>query len=144
MRVPCILVGPDIPANEKREMQVYLQDIMATSLDLAGIEKPEYVDFNSLMPLIHNSAEESPYPEIYGAYIDLQRMVRTDNFKLIVYPKAGKIRLFNIQEDPNEIIDLADNTEFDLVKKELAERLKKQQQLMNDPLDLHPYFPDLF
>ena len=144
MRVPCILVGPDIPANEKREMQVYLQDIMATTLDLAGIEKPEYVDFNSLMPLIQNPEKKSPYPEIYGAYINLQRMVRTDDFKLIVYPKAGKIRLFNMLEDPNEITDLGDNQEFDIVKKDLAERLKKQQQLMNDPLDLHPYFPDLF
>jgi hypothetical protein len=63
---------------------------------------------------------------------------------LIVYPKAGKIRLFNIQEDPDEINDLADNPEFDIVKNDLAERLKKQQQMMNDPLDLHPYFPDLF
>jgi arylsulfatase A-like enzyme len=144
MRVPCILVGPDIPANEKREMQIYLQDLMATSLDIAGIEKPEYVDFNSLMPLIQNSNEKSPYSEIYGAYIDLQRMVRTDKFKLIVYPKANKIRLFNVQEDPAEINDLADNPEFKMVKKELAERLKKQQQLMDDPLDLHPIFPELF
>jgi arylsulfatase A-like enzyme len=125
-------------------MQVYLQDIMATSLDLAGIEKPEYVDFNSLMPLIQNSEEKSPYPEIYGAYINLQRMLRTDEFKLIVYPKAKKIRLFNMLEDPNELNDLADNPEFELTKIDLIERLKKQQQLMNDPLDLHPYFPDLF
>jgi arylsulfatase A-like enzyme len=144
MRVPCILVGPDIPANEKRGMQVYLQDLMATSLDLAGIEKPEYVDFNSLLPLIQNSEGKSPYSEIYGAYINLQRMVRTDDFKLIVYPKARKIRLFNMQEDPEEITDLADNPEFDFVKKDLAQRLIKQQQMMNDPLDLHPYFPDLF
>jgi arylsulfatase A-like enzyme len=144
IRVPCILVGPDIPANEKREMQIYLQDLMATSLDIAGIEKPEYVDFNSLMPLIQNSNEKSPYSEIYGAYIDLQRMVRTDKFKLIVYPKANKIRLFNVQEDPAEINDLADNPDFKMVKTELAERLKKQQHLMNDPLDLHPFFPELF
>jgi arylsulfatase A-like enzyme len=71
-------------------------------------------------------------------------MVRTDKFKLIVYPKANKIRLFNVQEDPAEINDLADNPEFKMVKKELAERLKKQQQLMDDPLDLHPIFPELF
>lgn len=144
MRVPCILVGPDIPLNEKREMQIYLQDLMATSLDIAGIEKPEYIDFNSLMPLIQNSEAKSPYSEIYGAYINLQRMVRTDTFKLIVYPKANKIRLFNVQEDPDEINDLADNPEFKMVKMELAERLKKQQLLMNDPLDLHPFFPELF
>jgi len=144
LRVPCILVGPDIPENEKREMQIYLQDLMATSLEIAGIEKPKYVDFNSLMPLIQNAKGKSPYSEIYGAYINLQRMVRTDNFKMIVYPKANKIRIFNVLEDPDEINDLASNPEFEVIKKELAERLKKQQQLMNDPLDLHPFFPDLF
>lgn len=144
MRVPCILVGPNIPENEKRDMQVYLQDLMATSLDLADIEKPDYVEFNSLMPLINNKMQKSPYPEIYGAYINFQRMVRTDNYKLIIYPKAKKILLFDVVNDPNEMIDLAENQEFANVKAELIQQFKKQQTLMDDTLDLHPYFPDLF
>ena len=144
MRVPCILVGPDIPENEKREMQVYLQDLMATSLDLAGIEKPEYVEFNSLMPMIDKVDSEGPYSEIYGAYRNLQRMVRTDEYKLIVYPKANKIRLYNVKKDPEEIDDLAENNDYSDTIKDLARRLKEQQQLMGDPLDLHPYFPELF
>jgi len=144
MRVPCFIVGPNIPENEKRDMQIYLQDIMATTLDLAGIEKPEYVEFNSFLPLINGEVSESPYEEIYGAYINFQRMVRTDKFKLIIYPKAKKMRLFDVVNDPDEIIDLVDNTEYLAVKKELIEKLKKQQELMEDPLDLQPYFPDWF
>ncbi|MBT3383838.1 MAG: sulfatase-like hydrolase/transferase [Prolixibacteraceae bacterium] len=144
MRVPCILVGPNIPENEKREAQIYVQDLMATSLDLAGIEKPKYVEFNSLMPLLNREVQESPYPEIYGAYINLQRMVRTDEFKMIIYPKAHKLLLFNIINDPDEMINLANNPEYKTVIIELAERFKKQQKIMDDPLDLHPYFPELF
>ncbi len=144
MRVPLIVVGPDIPENEKRDMQVYIQDVMATTLDLAGIEKPEYVEFNSLIPLINNEVDESPYTEIYGAYINFQRMVRTDNFKLIVYPKAKIIRLFDIVNDPDEMNDLADNPEFAKVKMELIGRLINQQKIMDDPLDLHLFFPELF
>jgi len=144
MRVPLIVVGPDIPENEKREMQVYLQDIMATTLDLANVEKPEYVEFNSLMPMIYKQQLESSYSDIYGAYINLQRMVRTENYKLIIYPKAKKIRLFDVIKDPNEMNDLTDDTSYDSVKKELIEKFKKQQELMEDPLDLHEYFPDLF
>lgn len=144
MRVPLIVVGPDIPENEKRDMQVYLQDIMATSLELAGVEKPEYVEFNSLIPAIKKEINESPYSEIYGAYINVQRMVRTDNYKLIIYPKAKKILLFDVVKDPNEMIDLADNKDYSDVKKELIEKFKKQQQIMDDPLDLHPVFPELF
>jgi len=144
MRVPLIVVGPDIPENEKREMQVYLQDIMATTLDLANIKKPEYVEFNSLIPMIENKEQESSYTDIYGAYINVQRMMRTDNFKLIIYPKAKKIRLFDVIKDPNEMNDLAHDKSYDSVKKELIEKFKKQHELMDDPLDLHQYFPELF
>ena len=144
MRVPLFIVGPDIPENEKRDMQVYLQDVMATSLDLAGIEKPEYVEFNSLLPLINKEVTESPYDEIYGAYINYQRMVRTDKYKMIIYPRARKILLFDVINDPDEMVDLADNQEYAKVKMELVKRFKKQQQIMDDQLDLHPYFPELF
>jgi len=142
MRVPLIVVGPDIPENEKREMQVYLQDIMATTLDLAGIEKPEYIDFNSLMPIINDKSDTRN--EVYGAYIDLQRMVRTDRYKLIVYPRVPKILLFDIENDPLETVDLSDQPEFSEIKMQLISQLKDQQKRMEDPLDLHAYFPDLF
>ncbi|QIA09866.1 sulfatase-like hydrolase/transferase [Draconibacterium halophilum] len=144
MRVPLVVVGPNIPGNEKRDMQVYLQDVMATTLDLAGIEKPQYVEFNSLMPAINNDVKSSPYSEIYGAYINLQRMVRNEKYKLIVYPEADKILLFDVENDPEEIYDLAEKPEYKKVVKELAERLKQQQKLMDDPLNLHSYFPELF
>jgi arylsulfatase A-like enzyme len=144
MRVPLIVVGPDIPENEKREMQVYLQDVMATTLDLADIEKPEYVEFNSLMPMVKDEAKQSSYSEIYGAYRHLQRMVRTEKYKMIIYPNAKKIRMFDMEKDPEEMNDLADNPKYVKVKSELVEKFKKQQDIMDDPLDLKPIFPDLF
>ena len=144
MRVPLIIVGPNIPKNEKRDMQVYLQDIMATSLDLAGVEKPEYIEFNSLMPMISNKTQKSAYNEIYGAYINFQRMVRTEKYKMIVYPNAKKILIFDMVNDPLEMNDLADKPDFANVKKELIAKLKQQQQLMDDTLDLNEFFPELF
>ncbi|MGM0621096.1 MAG: sulfatase-like hydrolase/transferase [Bacteroidota bacterium] len=144
MRVPCFLVGPDIPENEKRDVQVYLQDLMATTLDLSGIEKSGYVDFNSLMPYIEDDSAPGAYPEIYGAYRNLQRMVRTDKFKLIVYPEAKKIRLYNMVDDPEELNDLAENTDYQGVISEMTAKLKQQQIIMEDTLDLHPFFPDIF
>ncbi len=144
MRVPCILVGPNIPENEKCNMQVYLQDLMATSLDIAKIEKPEYVEFNSLLPLITKESKESPYSEIYGTYMNLQRMVRTDEYKLIVYPEAHVIRLYNVKKDPFEMTDLAQNPDYTKIIKNLTRKLEAQQKTMNDPLNLTPYFPNLF
>jgi arylsulfatase A-like enzyme len=144
MRVPLIVVGPDIPKNEQRDMQVYLQDMMATTFDLAGIEKPEYVEFNSLLPLISRQRTNSTYPEIYGAYVNFQRMLRTERYKLIVYPKAKKILLFDVVNDPLEMNDLSDDPAHQSTKLQLISKLKEQQQLMDDELDLHVYFPDYF
>jgi len=144
MRVPLIIAGPDIPGNEKRNTQVYLQDLMATSLDLAGIDKPDYIDFNSLLPIIADPGCSSPYSSIYGAYMNLQRMIRTDKHKLIFYPKAGVYRLYDIVNDPDELNDISSDPANIGIIKELSEYLKKQQEIMSDTLDMSRFYPDLF
>jgi arylsulfatase A-like enzyme len=76
LRPPLIMVGPDIPAGEKRDAAVYIQDIMPTVMELAGGQVPAYVEFSSLKPFIVDAQLASHYPEVYGAYMDLQRMIR--------------------------------------------------------------------
>ena len=71
-------------------------------------------------------------------------MVRTDQYKLIVYPKARKMLLFDIVNDPLEMNDLSDNQEFNSIKLQLIKQLKEQQKLMEDPLNLHDYFPEYY
>ena len=78
MRVPMLMSGPGLEAGKVVDEPVYLQDIMATSLELAGVEKPEQVDFNSLLPLASGKTKKSVYNLIYGAYFGVQRMIRTD------------------------------------------------------------------
>ncbi len=136
MRVPLIIAGPGIPKGEKREQQVYLQDIMATTYELAGTAKPNDVYFNSLMSIVKNRKSNSVYPEIYGAYINLQRMVRTDRYKLIVYPEASKILLFDLKKDPNEMQDVSEESSYRAVLKDMKTRLVGQQKQLRDTLDL--------
>ncbi|MFC5411954.1 sulfatase-like hydrolase/transferase [Larkinella bovis] len=136
VRAPLVAIGPTIPKGEKRNQQVYLQDIMATTYELAGATKPSHVYFNSLLPLIKNKKATGAYPEIYGSYMDLQRMVRTDQYKLIVYPKVPKLLLFDIRKDPAEMHDLAEQKAYKTVLQDLKNRLLRQQQQLNDPLDL--------
>ena len=143
LRAPLFVVGPNVPQNEKIGADVYLQDIMASTLELAGMEKPEYIDFNSLMPFIRKEREESFYPAIYGAYReDMQRMIRTDDFKLIVYPRIKLMRLFDLNNDPLEINDLAQNPDYKETKENLFKKLLQLQKEMDDPLDLEAYFSD--
>ncbi len=135
IRAPFIIVGPDIPKNKKVEADIYLQDAMATSLDLAEIEKPQYIFFNSVLPLL-NEQKENQYPSIYGSYVDTQRMIRKKNFKLMVYPKLKKVLLFDLQNDPEEMNDISENEEYEEKVDELFQELLKLQKEMRDTLDL--------
>jgi choline-sulfatase len=144
MRPPLIVVGPGIPQGEKRRPCVYLQDIMATTLDLAGVPKPDFVEFHSLLPYVRDPDCGSAYDAIYGCYLaDLQRMIRVNDWKLIVYPKAKVLRLFNLADDPQEMYDLAaDPNQKERIRKLFARLLKLQDQ-MDDSLDLRTAFPEL-
>lgn len=141
VRVPFIIVGPGVASHAKISGPIYLQDVMATSLELAGVEKPEHVEFNSLLPML--DGKPSPYESIYGAYLELQRSVRTDNYKLILYPKAGVVRLFDLREDPLEMNDLASKPESQPIMKALFAKLREHQQAQEDTLDLTKSFPEL-
>jgi len=136
VRTPLIVTGPGIPKHEKRDQQVYLQDIMATTYELAAVAKPEHVFFNSLLPLIKSKSKISNYQEIYSCYMDRQRMVRTDRYKLIYYPKIQKTLLFDLKNDPNEKNDIAGNKQNDALIRNLRTRLISEQKLNGDTLVL--------
>lgn len=133
VRAPLMVCGPGIPENELIDVPVYLQDIMPTTLELAGVDIPEQVQFKSLMPLIDKRRKEN-YGAIYGAYMDLQRMVTDDNFKLIWYPKIDKYLLFNLQKDPLEVQDLSGNGRYAKRLEDMKAKLHALQKEMNDPL----------
>ena len=139
MRPPLMVVGPGIPKGRKEKMAVYLQDIMPTAIEYAGGEVPEWVEFNSLRPMIEGEQEYSSYPEIYGAYMDLQRMIRVDDYKLIVYPNAGVVKLFDLINDPIEKYNLAAATAQQERIRILFGKLQEQQVQMGDTLDLSNY-----
>lgn len=136
MRPPMIVAGPGIPGGRHLDMPVYLQDIMPTVIEYAGGKVPSYVEFNSLKPLLEGKQTVSSYPEIYGAYMDVQRMIRVDDFKLIVYPRAGVVRLYNLATDPGEARDLALLPEYRERILSMFSRLQAQQDLMGDTLML--------
>ena len=143
VRVPLMVIGPDIPKNRKVDADVYLQDIMASCLDLAGVEKPQYVEFSSLLSIAKGKQKESNYDAIYGCYRTLQRSIRTDGYKLIVYPAAKKVYLFDLKTDPLEMTNLADESDNKVKVKEMFAGLVQLQKDMNDDLDLVSVFPEL-
>lgn len=141
MRVPMIMSGPNIPKGKTVDSFVYLQDIMPTTLEIAGLKKPDQVDFNSLLPLATGKVNTSNYPVVYGAYFGTQRMYRTEEYKMIIYPTANKVRLYDMKNDPLEMKDLAENRDdYKVVLNTLFREYKILQKRMNDPVDVEEAF----
>ena len=142
VRVPLIVAGPGIAKNKRIDGDVYLQDIMPTTLELANVAKPDHVQFNSLLPILAGAREKN-YDAIYGAYLGVQRMVRQDGYKLILYPKIKKVLLFNIKDDPLESKNLADEPSRQPIIKKLFATLLELQKETGDTMDLQSVYSTL-
>jgi choline-sulfatase len=134
MRPPFLAVGPGIKPASRIDTPIYLQDLMPTTLELAGVSVPDYVEFKSLRPLLNGETTDH-YPAIYGAYQELQRMVVQDGWKLIYYPRPNAYRLFNLEEDELEMNDLAVDPKHAGKIEELKQVLNEQCEQFRDPVD---------
>ncbi|MEP4078384.1 sulfatase-like hydrolase/transferase [Haloferula sp.] len=132
VRPPFLVVGPQVKAGSKIDVPIYLQDVMATALDWAGADA-EGVDFKSVVPLLKGKTEKQ-YDVIYGAYTGTQRMITVDGWKLIAYPTVGKMRLFNLSKDPQEMNDLSENPEYAGQLERLSAELENLMDDMKDPM----------
>ena len=137
IRMPFIVTGPGIAAGRRVDSMMYQHSIFPTICDLAGIATPATVQFPSIAPLVRGE-RTSTFDSIYCAYRGFQRMVRTDKYKLILYPQAKQIQLFDIEKDPWEIKNLASNPANAKTIAELFAELKKWQGRVGDTLTLDP------
>jgi arylsulfatase A-like enzyme len=132
VRTPLIFAGPGIPSGRRSEALCYLYDVFPTLCDLAGVPIPETVEGKSLLPIIQG-AGQGGRDAIFGAYRDVQRMVRTDRWKLIYYPKVDRTQLFDLKADPDELHDLSGNAKHSRTLAQLRSRLAILQRQFDDP-----------
>jgi arylsulfatase A-like enzyme len=134
LRIPFILAGPGIPAGKRIDARVYLQDVLPTTLELAGVKVPDFVEFKSLLPLIRGERPQQ-YDAIYAAYMpDKQRAVIVGDFKLIHYPAIDVFRLFNLRDDPHELRDLIGDPDAGPKIASLKSALAKLERELGGPL----------
>ena len=147
IRVPMIINGPNIEKGSVYSQDIYLQDIVPTTLDLANIPVPDHIDFKSFYNIVFNNDNNKNHNAIYGTYgccpgnyFDFQRMIRKDGYKLMLFPKNKRIELYDLNDDPHEINNLADNSNYKSKVKDLYEELIILQKEMGDTLKLDMYF----
>jgi len=119
--VPLVVTGPGIQTNRKTSAQVYLRELFPTVCDLCEIDTPKSVQGRSFAGVLEGKSDKA-HDAVFGYFRNSQRMIRTNRYKLIVYPQASRVQLFDLREDPDELKNIyTDNPE-------VAERLLKQLQ----------------
>lgn len=133
MRAPLLLTGPGIPKGQRSAAQCYLFDLFPTACALAGLPAPAGIDGKNLTPLFTEPARELR-DHLFSAYKDVQRCVRTPEWKLIHYPKLGREQLFHVAKDSDELRDLSADPAYADTLAELRVKLAAAQQEHSDPL----------
>jgi len=133
MRVPLIFVGPGIPAGKSMQAFTYLLDVFPTVCDLAGVAPPDRLEGLSLRPL-WEGRKEKLRDSVFLPYIQIQRAVRDERWKLIAYPQAGHLQLFDLQADPEERTNLIDSPQHAGQTQRLLELMRQWQARSGDTL----------
>lgn len=124
-KIPFILVGHQgdkrIKSNHKDNRLVCLQDVMPTLLDVSGISIPSSCEGISVI-----GSHKRKY--LYGEVLEnnsATRMIHNGRFKLIWYPAGNFLQLFDLENDPDELIDLSKSSNFKEDLKALKNELIK-------------------
>ncbi|MVA75265.1 sulfatase-like hydrolase/transferase [Auraticoccus sp. F435] len=125
-RIPGIIRVPGAPAGQVRPELVSLTDCTATILELAGCDPTPAVDSRSLLPLVRGEDVDWPEDlvcEFHGHHFPYpQRMLRTDRYKLVVNPDSVN-ELYDLDEDPDELVNRYRDEALAGVRQRLMERL---------------------
>ena len=135
-RVPLIVSGEAIPTG-RSEALVYLFDVAPTLFGLAGVEVPEGMDGKNLAPL-WNGERKAVRSMLMTAYRGTQRAVQNGQWKLIYYPLLDHSQLFDLQEDPYEIHNLASDSAHQERRRALMDSMRILQRRFGDPHPLDP------
>jgi len=139
LRMPFIMAGPGVPKGKRNEALFNMQSLFATTCEMARIPIPESVQFPSIVPLITGEKKQLQ-DALYAAFLDRQRAVRTERWKLIRTPKAGAVQLFDIKRDPWEMHNLAGEPKHATTLAALDARLRELMRELHDPLAVEKVF----
>ena len=141
-RIPLILRPPAGTQPRRIDRPVSHIDLLPTLLDAAGIDRPECLHGNSLLPLIANDSAASSDVLIefnryeiehdsFGGFIPMRALV-TEDFKLVIN-LFDTDELYDRRNDPDEMNNLIDVAEFTSIRDALHDRLLARMDAIRDP-----------
>lgn len=144
VHVPLILAGPGVPEKRRCSSLVATCDIFPTLCDLTGLATPTPMDGRSMTPLLRDP-DARTRDCVYLGYREYQRAVVEPRYKLIEYVKVTQMvkgqaqtagtrftQLFDLQQDPWETTNLAQDSAHVSTRKRLQRKLLSLRQTYHD------------
>jgi arylsulfatase A-like enzyme len=148
MRTPLVMTLPE-EFDRKGDIVEMVQNIdyAPTFLELAGVDVPDDMHGESLVPLFRGEQPKDWRTSLYYHFYEYpaEHMVkrhygvRTDRYKLIhFYNDIDEWELYDLQQDPQELNNLYGKDGYDDVTKELRAELLRLQEEYKDPVRFSP------
>ncbi len=142
VRVPLIFSWKDrIQSDLKADCLTELIDIAPTLLEASCIDIPDYIQGQSLMPILIGQAPESQhrkyvFSEYYNAWTHKHSygsMLRTRDEKVVVYHGTDQGELYDLKNDPDEFENLWNNRSHTEIKMRLLKACFDASVFTMDP-----------
>lgn len=131
LRMPFLVRWPGVVEPGSRNMDLAQNvDFAETFLEIAGVAAPAEMQGHSLLPLLRGEHPADWRDEIYYEYFELgvhavepHRGVRTARYKLMYLQRIDAWELYDLEADPLELHNRANDPMLADVRKELEARL---------------------
>jgi arylsulfatase A-like enzyme len=139
LRTPLLIEWPGVikPGSVNNDMVSSL-DFAETFIDAAGADIPQQMQGQSFLPILKGQKQANPRTEHYYHYYEAPSEhyvprhygITTDRYKLIhfYYNMQNNINeweLFDLEKDPNELVNVYNNPEYSSVRDSMHIELKK-------------------
>ena len=136
LKMPFVIRWPGkIKPGSKPAAMIQNIDYAPTFMEIAGLETPEEVQGESILPVLLDSSKKVR-ESLYYAYYELGEHavpqhfgVRTETKKLFYMPATKEWQMFDLEADPSEVVNVYDDAKYRESRDSLVEeyhRLRKQ------------------
>ena len=139
LHTPLLLRAPGVKQDIKTDALVEFVDIYPSLCDLAGLEKPFHLQGKSFVPLGKNP-DQSWKEDVFCRWIRGETVVTaTHTYTEWFNDETGEVSarmLYDLTEDPEETINIAENRENRELVEKLSEKLQKhmkEREILNIP-----------
>lgn len=145
LRVPLIVADPRVPESQRGQVTdatALNLDLPATFLDWAGVKIPERYQGQSLKPIVAAGKPAGWRSETFHEHFAVRNRIpafeglRNEHYKYVRYFDHGNREfLHDLKNDPDELVNLADDPKHADTLKAMRERTTKQVAEYGGPLD---------